>query len=102
MADNPFDLAEAASSEVLYDELGADRSLDMAMLRNASPDMRDNVTGASLRCRIVSLSHIRETFLRLIHDQGQAEVWVVVEVTDESGMKVCKAKFHWAVIRRIA
>lgn len=102
MTDNPFGLAEAASREVLFDELGADRSLDMVVLRNASPDMSGIVAEAPFRCRIVSLAHTREEFLRLINERGQVETTVVVEVADESGTKVCKAMFQWAVIRKMA
>jgi len=102
MTDNPYDLAEAASREALFDELGADRSLDMVVLRKTSPDLSDNVAEAPFHCRIVSLAHTREEFLRLINERGQVETWVVVEVTDESGMNICKAKFYWAVIRKIA
>ena len=99
---DPYSLAESVSREAIYDELGADRSLDTVVLCGASSDMNDSVAEGSCDCRIVSLQHTRDEFLRLIHERGKVETRIAVEVTDESGARLCTCRFDWAIIRKLA
>lgn len=99
---DPYSLAESASREAIYDELGADRSLDTVVLCGISSDMSGCVADGSCDCRIVSLQHTRDEFLRLIHERGKVETRVVVEVAGKSGERLCTCRFDWTIIRKLA
>lgn len=72
-----------------------DRSLETLVFCRSFSDMSGCAEKVPCDCRIVSWQHTCDEFFSLIYEPGR----VVGEVTGESGERLCRCRFEWAIIR---
>lgn len=94
-----FALAEAASAQYMFDQLGMDLENDIPTLRNSTTKFHKPTSGDSV-CKLVSLEHTREEFQGVLHSKGKIVTSVTVEVVSDSDTKALTASFQWLVLRR--
>lgn len=98
-----FALAEAASGELLLQQLGARGTLvsagDFAVLRTSSVKFRKPAHG-ELRAAARFADTDTETLSVELESRGRALVAVLVEVTDTQGVVTMTGQFDWFLQRQ--
>ena len=93
-----FTLAESASAQFMFDQLGMDIEQDIPTLRTATTKFHKPTNGNSI-CNLVSLEHDQNEFQDILTRKGKIITNVKVEVVSEEGVKALSGSFKWLVIR---
>lgn len=93
-----FALAEAASAQYLFDQLGMALSTDLPTLRNADIKFTRPTTGES-GCELLSMQHTTDEFQNILKTKGKILTSVTVAVVSEKGVKALEGEFTWLILR---
>ena len=94
-----FTLAEAASAQFMYEQLGMNLEQDIPTLINANTKFLKPTNGNST-CNLISLEHSKEQFQNILNQKGKISTSVQVEVVSSEGTRSLVGNFQWLVLRR--
>lgn len=93
-----FTLAEAASAQFMFEQLGMNLEQDIPTLRTANTKFYKPINGHSI-CNLISLEHSKEQFQNLLDQKGKISTSVQVEVVSSEGTRSLVGNFQWLVLR---
>ncbi len=94
-----FTLAEAASAQFMFEQLGMNLEQDIPTLRNANTKFFTPTDGNST-CNLISLEHSKEQFQNILNQKGKISTSVQVEVVSSEGTRSLVGVFQWLVLRK--